>query len=136
MFRYPGHGPSFQTLLDDLTTRDARKIARHLGVTPRTLASWQSTGNPPRLAYMALFWESRWGVSTINCAAINEARLAHSLAGSLQEVCDKLRSRIAHLEGLADFGSANEPHWLDADNAAPAQESPDQHAPAGALKLN
>lgn len=128
MFRFTG-GPSFDVLLDDLPTHDARRIARYLGVSPRTLARWKASGNPPRLAYLAVFWETRWGVETINCEAINEARIAHGLARALQDQVQALRSRIAYLVGLADFGSANAPLWFE-------KESPASARPAGATLEN
>lgn len=124
MFRFPGSGPDFQTLLDDLPTRDPARIARYLGVSARTLRRWKATGNPPRLVYLALFWETRWGVETINCHAINDARTAYGLARALEDQLRQLRGRIALLEGLADFGSANAPYWRDANNAPPADTAP------------
>lgn len=124
MFRFPTGGvPGFDTLLDDLPTRDARRIARHLGVSTRTLARWKADGNPPRLAYIALFWETRWGVATINCEAINEAATAYGLARSLQARVEQLQARVAYLVGLAAYGCANEPLW-DPEGTPPASARP------------
>lgn len=109
MFRAPGQTPPIGVLLDDLPTADATRIARHLGVTARTLARWRSTGNAPRLAHLALFWETRWGLSVAHCDAVNGERVALGLARSLERECAMLRARIRHLEETGDFGAANAP---------------------------
>ncbi len=75
MFKAPTQTPPVSTLLDDLPTRDGRKIARHLGVTENTLKRWAKTGNAPRLAHLALFWESRWGLSVLDCDIWNRDTL-------------------------------------------------------------
>lgn len=111
MFRAPTHTPPIGMLLDDLPTRDATLIARHLGITARTLARWQASGNAPRLAHLALFWESRWGLSAAHCAAENGERVALGLARALERECAMLRARIARLEETGDFGAANAPIW-------------------------
>ena len=98
-------------MLDDLPTRDAQRIARHLGITARTLATWQRSGNAPRLAHLALFWETRWGLSAAHCDAINGERVALGLARSLERENATLRARIARLEETGDFGAANAPVW-------------------------
>lgn len=109
MFRTPTQTPPIGVLLDDLPTTDATRIARHLGVTARTLARWRSTGNAPRLAHLALFWETRWGLSVAHCDAVNGEAVALGLARSLERECDMLRARIARLEEMGDFGAANAP---------------------------
>lgn len=111
MFRAPNQTPPIGTLLDDLPTEDARAIARHLGVTARTLARWRATGNAPRLAHLALFWETRWGLSVAHCDAVRGEAVALGLARSLDRECATLRTRIARLEETGDFGAANAPVW-------------------------
>jgi hypothetical protein len=111
MFRAPHQTPTFGTMLDDLTTRDALTIARHLGITARTLATWTRSGNAPRMAHLALFWETRWGLSAAHCDAVNGERVALGLARALERETATLRTRIARLEDLGDFGAANAPVW-------------------------
>lgn len=111
MFQAPTHTPPIGLMLDDLPTRDTQRIARHLGVTARTLARWAATGNAPRLAHLALFWETRWGLSVAHCHAANGERVALGLARSLERECAMLRARIARLEETGDFGAANAPMW-------------------------
>lgn len=114
MFRAPTQTPPFGILLDDLPTRDAERIARHLGVSARTLARWQSSGQAPRLAHLALFWETRYGLSAVHCDAVNGESVALGLARSLERECATLRARIARLELVGDFGAANSPVWASA----------------------
>jgi len=109
MFRAPTQTPPFGVMLDDLPTADANKIARHLGVTARTLARWRATGNAPRMAHLALFWETRWGLSVAHCDAVNGQEVALGLARALERECAMLRARIRYLEETGDFGAANAP---------------------------
>lgn len=111
MFRAPTQTPPIGVLLDDLPTRDAVRIARHLGVTARTLARWRSSGDAPRLALLALFWETKWGLSVAHCDAVNGERVALGLARSLERERATLLTRIAYLEETGDFGAANAPMW-------------------------
>lgn len=111
MFRAPTMTPSIGTMLDDLPTQDARRIARHLGVSARTIARWQATGNAPRLAHLALFWETRWGLSAVHCEAVNGEAVALGLARALEREAAGLRVRISRLEETGDFGAANAPIW-------------------------
>jgi hypothetical protein len=111
MFHGPTQTPPIALMLDDLPTQDANRIARHLGVTARTLARWRATGNAPRLAHLALFWETRWGLSAAHCDAVNGEAVALGLARSLERECTMLRARIARLEETGEFGAANCPVW-------------------------
>jgi predicted site-specific integrase-resolvase len=111
MFQAPAQTPHILTLFDDLPTRDTRAVGRHLGVSARTIGRWMNSGNAPRMAHLALFWESRWGVSLANVHAINGERIAVDLARALQAENDNLRRRIQRLEELGDFGAANAPVW-------------------------
>lgn len=58
MFRAT-HTPLLSCLLDDLLTSDTGAIARHLDVAPRTLERWKAADQAPRIALLALFYESR-----------------------------------------------------------------------------
>lgn len=111
MFRGPPQTPPFGVLLDDLPTQDAARIAHHLGVSARTLARWQRYDSAPRLARLALFWETRWGLSVAHCDALNAESTALQLARALERECATLRQRIAYLEETGEFGAANAPLW-------------------------
>jgi hypothetical protein len=72
-------------MLDDLGGRDVEQIAKHLGVSTRTVKRWRSKDHAPRAVMLALFWQTRWGVSAINCAAENDARMYAGYARCLSE---------------------------------------------------
>lgn len=113
MFIAPSHAglPPFSVMLDDLTIRAARPIALHLGISVRTLERYRRTGNAPRAAQLALYFETQWGLRAVNCQAVNGERVALGLARSLQRETAMLRARIARLEETGDFGAANSPLW-------------------------
>lgn len=114
MFRAPTQAglPPLGLMLEDLPTRSAVLIARHLGITARTLARWQRAEQAPRMAQLALFWETRWGLSLAHCEAVNGERVALGLARALELETLMLRTRIAYLEETGDFGAANAPLWM------------------------
>lgn len=110
MFLAPtaAHVPPFSFLVDDLPATPAQ-VARHLGVSVRTMQRWLAANQAPRAVMLALFFESRWGRSAVNVHAENGARVAYGLAGSLERENAMLRARIARLELLGDYGAANAP---------------------------
>ena len=111
MFKAPHQTPPFSVLLDDLPTRCRRSIARYLGISQATLARWVRHENAPRLAHLALFWESRWGLSVLDCEIENRQRLAAGMIGALERENAALRAQLARLVALGQLGSANDPVW-------------------------
>lgn len=107
----PKHLPPFEVLLGDLIgqkTPDA--VANHLGVSSSTVRRWFLKGDAPRAVLLALFWETRWGQSIIDCDAVNQARMQEGLNRALKNENASLRARIARLEALGQgFGAANDP---------------------------
>lgn len=97
MFKAPTLIPAFSTLVDDLVTRDFKKIARHLGITPDTLKKWYQSDSAPRMAYLAIFWETRWGLSIIDCHITNRDRLRLGLIDALKCENKTLKLQIAEL---------------------------------------
>lgn len=116
MFRAT-HTPTLDLLLDDLLTRDLAAIAAHLGVTVRTLERWKASNEAPRTALLALFYESRWGYSLLETTAHNGHMYERAARQSAERENAMLRVRIARLEAVGLFGSANEP-LLQASPAA------------------
>lgn len=111
LFRAPTQTPHILTLLDDLPTRCRLQISRHLGISPTTLAKWIRTGNAPRSAHLALFWETRWGINALECDAHNW-RLVHlARIRSLEQENKALRDQLARLVALGHTGAANDPLW-------------------------
>jgi hypothetical protein len=110
MFRAT-YTPPLSVLLDDMFEKNPKKVAKHLGVTVATLKRWKDTDNAPRAALLALFYESRWGYSLLYTTAFNAETVAREESKSLRRTNDTLRVRIARLEALGNFESANEPIW-------------------------
>lgn len=77
--------PALQTMLDDLGGRTVEQLAKHLGVSTRTVKRWRARGGAPRAVMLALFWETTWGRSTVNCQAENAARAFAGYARCLAE---------------------------------------------------
>lgn len=108
MFRAT-HTPPLSVLLDDLFTRDPHAIAAHLGISPKTLNRWKAADEAPRAALLALFYESRWGYSLLETTAHNGHALAVRQVQGLERENAMLRTRIARLERIGQFGAANAP---------------------------
>lgn len=101
--------PIWQTILDDLGRPHPAQIAKTLGVGTRTVYRWNHARQAPRMARLALFWLTRWGRSQVDCAAVNDCRLAVSYANALELELRQVRAQLAHVLTLADTGAANEP---------------------------
>lgn len=110
MFRAT-HTPPLSYMLDDLFVRDLKKVAKHLGVSVQTLKKWKAKDEAPRAALLALFYETQWGYSLVATTAHNGEMFQRQLADSLKRTNAALRVRIARLEALGNFESANEPIW-------------------------
>lgn len=108
MFR-ASHTPPLSYLLDDIFERDPKKVAKHLGVTVQTLERWKATDDAPRAALLALFYESQWGYSLVATTAHNGEMFARQEVEGLKRTNAALRVRIARLEALGNFESANDP---------------------------
>lgn len=95
-------------------------IGRALGVHERTVYHWQARAEAPRPAHLALFWESRWGRSQLAADSENAARWARGEADALRREVATLRARVAYLEAVGQFGSANAPTLRPSALEAPA----------------
>ena len=120
MFQAPSHAglPSLAMMLDDIPA-SPHQIARHLGISIKTLNRYRTTGEAPRAVQLALFWETRWGRSWAHAAAENAARMHASHAATLERSNTALRRQIGRLETeLAQAHAqgaptaANGPLWL------------------------
>lgn len=108
MFRV-SNTPGLNLMLDDLLTRCPIKIAKHLGVTVKTLERWKKADSAPKAALLALFYETQWGYSVIETTAHNGAMYARQQVAGLERENAMLRARIKRLEDFGRFDSANEP---------------------------
>ncbi|MDR6859937.1 hypothetical protein [Variovorax guangxiensis] len=73
----------------------------------RTLQRYQASGNAPRAAYLALWFESRWGMAALHAQAFNEAQHARAWVASLERECERLRGVIRALENVQGQAAAN-----------------------------
>ena len=58
---------------------------------------------------LALFWETRWGLSALDAQAVNLVRTHIGLNKALVRENANLQRRIEYLESVGHFGSANAP---------------------------
>lgn len=133
MFRAPGQLPPLSLLLDELTTRCPHRIAAHLGITPQTLKRYQARDEAPRAVQLALFWESRWGQSTLDCEIFNRDQVQRGQIDALQREGHQLRAQISRLVQLVDqgdYGAANGPLW------APSGDADCVRAPVGPVAIH
>lgn len=127
MFRAPSpaHLPPFDLMCQDLGLPPA-KIARYLGVTERTLRRWQHRG-APRAAHLALYWESRFGMSALEAERGNLIAHYHALAGMHAREVARLRGIVAKLEAMRQDEAANAP-FLDFEARSDGWDSDDSPA--------
>ena len=68
-----------------------------------------ATQNPPRAVIIALFWSSSYGLSALDCELYNSFTVHKLLSESLRRENATLALRIARLEKIGRFDSANAP---------------------------
>lgn len=96
-------------MLADLGHPAPDVVARALGVSARTVRRWVADGHAPRPVMLALFWETTFGRSQAHADAHNAAMWARAQVAGLEREKATLARRVAYLEGLACYGSANAP---------------------------
>lgn len=115
----PSQLPPLTMLIDDLHgDRSPDSIGRHLGVSALTVRRWIKAEQAPRAAMLALFWETRWGLSALDAQANNLVRMHVGLNNALRRENATLRQRIARLEALS-YGASNAPSFYPTDHTPP-----------------
>lgn len=109
LLRLPATVPPLPKMLDDLGGPDAEALAEALHVHPSSARRWVREEQAPHAVMLALFWLTRWGVSLVDANAHNDAINSARIAVLKGAESDVLRQQLAHVEQLADFGSANDP---------------------------
>ena len=100
---------AFDLLVDDVGERRATEL---LEVTRKTLRRWRRGHSVvPRMAVLALYWESTWGRSLIDTTRSSEIEMWRGLAKSLQCDLRKAQQRIEFLQQDA-VRSANDPWFV------------------------
>jgi hypothetical protein len=98
--------PPLSILLAD-QTEPRQRVARHLGISLRTLQRYTASANAPRAVYLTLWFESRWGLATLHAQAFNEAQHAGAWVESLERECERLRGVIRAYENAQGEAAAN-----------------------------
>lgn len=139
MFRAPSQLPPLSLLIDDSPTRCTKQLARYLGISERTFKRYQEQDHAPRLVMLALFWESRWGQSVLDCEIFNRDRVQRGLIQALQTEGQQLRETVGKMaQMLADggHGAANEPFYKCPSGAAWPSQKPAPARVCGPLALD
>jgi hypothetical protein len=110
LFRAPVALPPLSVLLADVPA-SFDQVRTHLAISRRTLQRYVQADQAPRAIMLALFWESRWGLSLLDCELVNVARVHAGHARSLRLESARLRDQLERLVAVADFGCANEPRY-------------------------
>lgn len=84
-------------ILDDLQYDD-KQLARLLDLKPSTIKKYRREGQCPRAVHLALFWESRWGIASINAVAYNHAAGNYARAEALKRKNSRLVKQILTME--------------------------------------
>lgn len=83
LFRAPRALPAPECLFDDLhCIASVNQIAKYLDLTPSTLARYIKTSALPRSVHLALFWETKWGISCNDTDLFNTAQMHQEHARS------------------------------------------------------
>lgn len=101
-------------MLEDMGNPSPSAVGNLLGVHERTAYRWQAKDEAPRAALLALFWETSWGRQWVHAITFNEARAQAQLAESRLSTIERLERRIAYLERVGQYGSANAPTFTPA----------------------
>jgi hypothetical protein len=97
----------FRLFMDDIGG-NSKAISKYLGVSENTLLRWIATERVPRAAVLALFWESKYGRSSIFTNQVNEIRLLYREVCLLREQFQRAKDIVTGLRAM-HTGSANEP---------------------------
>lgn len=117
----PTQLPALSLILADIGQPTPAQLGQALGVSPASARRWVQQDSAPRPVALALWWLTRWGMSVIECEAVNAAAINAGLVRSLQDDLARSRAQLAHLVNLADFGAANDPlHPFQSGNLLPA----------------
>jgi hypothetical protein len=101
--------PPLWLMLNDIGNPKPRELARVFGVSERTVRAWLKADTAPLPVMWSIFWLTRWGASSVNADAVNDARQQAGLANALRTELDAALLRLERLGRIADFGAANDP---------------------------
>jgi hypothetical protein len=85
-------------------------VAKKLDVTERTIWRWIAENSVPKMAVLALFWETQYGQSMIETDQRNEIVILRTRIRILEEQFVRAKDVIAGMR-LLNYGTANEPYY-------------------------
>jgi hypothetical protein len=105
----PKHLPALSFILEALGNPSPATLAKHLDVTTRTVHRWLKADAAPRAVCLALFWDTAYGRSAVECRAVNDAITQAQLARCNLDLAQQRLRELEHLLAVGSFGSANQP---------------------------
>nr|WP_319564224.1 hypothetical protein [uncultured Rhodoferax sp.] len=87
-----------------------KRVAKKLNVTERTIWRWIAENSVPKMAVMALFWETQYGQSMIETDQRNEIVLLRTRIRILEDQFIRAKDVITGMR-LLNYGTANEPYF-------------------------
>lgn len=105
-----------------------KRVSKMLDVTERTIRRWFADGSVPKMAVLALYWETRYGRSLIDTDHHAEVVL---LRGHIQILEQQFVQATHIIHGLRalDYGTANEPLFDEKGEFNVRGLTPEQNAP-------
>lgn len=85
-------------------------VAKFLEVSERTVWRWLAEGSAPKMACLALYWETQYGRSLIDTDHQTELALLRGKVSLLEEQFQRAKDVVTGLKRL-HFGTANEPYF-------------------------
>ena len=102
-------------MLDNIHATPAQ-IAKHLGIKESTLKTYRRQGGAPMAVMLALFWETKWGISLIEVTASNEAAHYYHTAKLYKRELERMASIILKLTEELEQPSGSRPANLPVFN--------------------
>lgn len=99
-----------------------KRVCKMLDVTERTVWRWLADESVPQMAVRALYWETQYGRSLIDCDHHFEVDLLRNRIRNLEDQFKRAARIIAGLKVLS-YGTANEPYFDELDEFIESQST-------------
>lgn len=100
----------FKTFVHELG--GPKRVSKKLNVTERTVWRWIAEDSVPKMAVLALYWETQYGQSLIETDQRNEIVLLRTRIKMLEDQFIRAKDVITGMR-LLNYGTANEPFYDD-----------------------
>ena len=107
-----------------------KQVCKKLDVTERSVWRWLAAGTAPKMAVLALYWESQYGRSLIDTDHHNETVILRTRIKILEDQFVRAKDVITGMK-LLNYGTANEPLYDEKgefSSSKAATDLPDQTA--------